>query len=231
MFVPLPLLALPAGHFADRYPRRTILALSAGLDALVAVGLLARDAAGADATWPFFALAFGTGVASGVGAPAGRALTPSLVPRGDARARVRPALRRVPALGDRRPGARRPALRDPAGARLRRLDGVLAARGRRGAGAAGGPRGRGTGSPTSASLLGGVSARQADARPVRRDLARSLRRPLRRRGRAPAGLREGRARGRPGGPRRSARGAGGRGARRGGRAVRRPITGRPDGRC
>jgi MFS family permease len=36
---------------------------------------------GADATWPFFALAFGTGVASAVGAPAGRAMTPSLVPQ------------------------------------------------------------------------------------------------------------------------------------------------------
>ena len=80
MFLPLPLLALPAGHLADRYPRRTILALSVGLDAVVAVGLLAVTRSGADATWPFFALAFGTGVASALGAPAGRALTPSLVP-------------------------------------------------------------------------------------------------------------------------------------------------------
>jgi MFS family permease len=37
--------------------------------------------AGADETWPFFALAFGTGVATAVGAPAGRAMTPSLVPQ------------------------------------------------------------------------------------------------------------------------------------------------------
>jgi MFS family permease len=81
MFLPLPLLALPAGHFADRYPRRTVLAISIGIDALVAVGLLAVTRAGADETWPFFALAFGTGVASAVGAPAGRALVPSLVPR------------------------------------------------------------------------------------------------------------------------------------------------------
>ena len=80
MFLPLPLLALPAGHLADRYPRRTILALSVGLDAVVAVGLLAVTRSGADSTWPFFALAFGTGVASALGAPAGRALTPSLVP-------------------------------------------------------------------------------------------------------------------------------------------------------
>jgi sugar phosphate permease len=81
MFLPLPLLALPAGHLSDRYPRRTVLALSLGLDALVAIGLLAVTRAGADETWPFFALAFVTGVASAIGAPAGRAMTPSLVPQ------------------------------------------------------------------------------------------------------------------------------------------------------
>jgi MFS family permease len=81
MFVPLPLLALPAGHLADRYPRRTVLALAIGLDAAVAVGLLLVTRSGADATWPFFVLAFCTGVASAVGAPAGRAMTPSLVPQ------------------------------------------------------------------------------------------------------------------------------------------------------
>ena len=81
MFLPLPLLALPAGHLADRYPRRTILAVAIGLDAAVAVGLLLVTRAGADETWPFFALAFATGVASALGSPAGRALTPSLVPQ------------------------------------------------------------------------------------------------------------------------------------------------------
>jgi MFS family permease len=81
MFVPLPLLALPAGHLADRYPRRTVLALSIGLDAAVAIGLLGVTRAGADATWPFFVLAFCTGVASALGAPAGRAMVPSLVPQ------------------------------------------------------------------------------------------------------------------------------------------------------
>ena len=81
MFLPLPLLALPAGHLSDRYPRRTVLALATALDAAVAVGLLAVTRAGAEQTWPFFALAFGTGVASAVGAPAGRAMTPSLVPQ------------------------------------------------------------------------------------------------------------------------------------------------------
>ncbi len=80
MFLPLPVLALPAGHLADRYPRRTILAVSVVLDVAVALGLLAVTRGGATETWPFFALAFGTGIASALGAPAGRALTPSLVP-------------------------------------------------------------------------------------------------------------------------------------------------------
>ena len=35
---------------------------------------------GAEKVWPFFALAFLQGVGSAIGAPAGRALTPSLVP-------------------------------------------------------------------------------------------------------------------------------------------------------
>jgi hypothetical protein len=40
MFIPLPLLALPAGHWADRYPRRTLLGLATLLDAAVMLGLL-----------------------------------------------------------------------------------------------------------------------------------------------------------------------------------------------
>ena len=81
MFIPLPLLALPAGHVADRFPRRTVLAIATGLDTIVMLGLLAVTHAGAGQTWPFFLLAFGTGVASALGAPAGRAMTPTLVPR------------------------------------------------------------------------------------------------------------------------------------------------------
>jgi MFS family permease len=80
MFLPLPLLALPAGHLADRYPRRTVLGVSILIDAGVALGLLFVTRNGADETWPFFVLAFCTGVATAFGAPAGRALTPSLVP-------------------------------------------------------------------------------------------------------------------------------------------------------
>jgi MFS family permease len=79
-FLPLPLLALPAGHLADRVPRRLLYALMVTLDVAVFLGLLAVTLAGAGRVWPFFALAFVTGVGSAIGAPAGRALTPSLVP-------------------------------------------------------------------------------------------------------------------------------------------------------
>ena len=80
MFIPLPLLALPAGHLADRFPRRTMLALATALDTAVMLGLLAVTRAGAEQTWPFYLLAFATGVASALGAPASRAMTPTLVP-------------------------------------------------------------------------------------------------------------------------------------------------------
>jgi MFS family permease len=50
------------------------------LDVFVALALLVVTVRGADEVWPFFALAFVTGCGSAIGAPAGRALTPSLVP-------------------------------------------------------------------------------------------------------------------------------------------------------
>lgn len=80
-FLPLLLLALPAGQLADRLPRRRIIALMIGLDVAVLAALLGITAQGATRVWPFFALAFVTGVGSALRAPAGRALTPSLVPQ------------------------------------------------------------------------------------------------------------------------------------------------------
>ena len=80
-FIPLPLLALPAGHLADRLPRRRLFATMIVLDIVVLTGLLAVTAAGAGEVWPFFVLAFLQGIGSAIGAPAGRALMPSLVPQ------------------------------------------------------------------------------------------------------------------------------------------------------
>jgi MFS family permease len=79
-FLPLLLLALPAGHLADRVPRRNLLAVMMSLNVVVLGGLLVVTVHGADTVWPFFALAFVQGIGSAIGAPAGRALTPSLVP-------------------------------------------------------------------------------------------------------------------------------------------------------
>ena len=79
-FLPLPLLALPAGHLADRLPRRLIAACSLGLLVGIASLLLVVTLRGADQTWPFFALAAATGIGNAIGWPAFGALTPELVP-------------------------------------------------------------------------------------------------------------------------------------------------------
>jgi MFS family permease len=80
-FLPLLLLALPAGHLADRVPRRNLLSVMVSMNVVVLGGLLAITVADTGRVWPFFALAFVQGIGSAIGAPAGRALTPSLVPQ------------------------------------------------------------------------------------------------------------------------------------------------------
>jgi MFS family permease len=78
-FVPLFVLALPAGQLADRVPRRLIFAGSLVLSAAVAVGLALVSAAGTTAVWAYLALAVGAGVAMALGWPAARAMPPTLV--------------------------------------------------------------------------------------------------------------------------------------------------------
>jgi MFS family permease len=80
-FLPLLLLALPAGHLADRVPRRRLLMVMATSNVIVLSGLLAVTIADTGHVWPFFVFAFVQGIGSAIGAPAGRALTPSLVPQ------------------------------------------------------------------------------------------------------------------------------------------------------
>jgi MFS family permease len=79
-FIPLPLLALPAGQLADRFRRSRIFVVSSLVDAAVMLGLVAVSLAGASALWPFLLLALLSGVATVVGAPAARAMSPTLVP-------------------------------------------------------------------------------------------------------------------------------------------------------
>jgi MFS family permease len=78
-FLPLPLLALPAGHIADRLPRRLVYAAAIVFDGLIAGGLLAVTLAGASSLWPFLLLAFAAGCAAALGWPASRSMPPTLV--------------------------------------------------------------------------------------------------------------------------------------------------------
>ena len=79
-FVPLPILALPAGQLADRMSRRLVSAIALAVHVAIASVLVAITLAGAHALWPFLGVAALAGVASAVGNPALRALTPEIVP-------------------------------------------------------------------------------------------------------------------------------------------------------
>jgi MFS family permease len=79
-FVPLLLLALPAGQLADVVPRRAIIATSLGMEIAIALLLLVVTVSGGKTLWPYLALAAASGVAAGISAPALRALLPELVP-------------------------------------------------------------------------------------------------------------------------------------------------------
>ena len=70
-FLPLPLLALPAGQLSDRFPRRLVLAVGLAVNTAVAAVLLVVTLHGATQVWPFFALALVTGVAHAIGWPSG----------------------------------------------------------------------------------------------------------------------------------------------------------------
>jgi MFS family permease len=80
-FLPLPILALPAGQLADRISRRTVAAVAGGLTVLIAGVLLALTASGeTQKLWPFLVVGLLTGMTSAIGNPASRALLPELVP-------------------------------------------------------------------------------------------------------------------------------------------------------
>jgi MFS family permease len=79
-FVPLFVLALPAGQLADRVSRRLIFAGSLLMGAGVGVGLALISGAGVTSIIPYLALAVGSGTAMALGTPAARAMSPTLVP-------------------------------------------------------------------------------------------------------------------------------------------------------
>ena len=191
-FVPIPLLALPAGQLADRLPRTLITAASFVGSGVVTALLLVVSIGGAHQLWPFLALAAGTGLTTAAGAPGRAGARPATRARRRARKRTRAALGRLADRGRQRPGARRPALRRELRGRVRSRHGpVRAVVPRRGADAAledpGGagrrPRARATQRPARNPL----HPRHED--PARRDHARPVRRAVRRLGRTPAPLR------------------------------------------
>lgn len=79
-FLPLVFLALPAGVAADRYPRKTILMVCFGAQALLAGALSWAAATGSISVQGLIAVAFLFGMTRAFFAPANSALAPMLVP-------------------------------------------------------------------------------------------------------------------------------------------------------
>lgn len=80
-FLPAFGFALVTGHAADRFERRTLLAVCFTASVLIALGLLAYILSGSREVWPIFLLIFATGTARAFAGPAGQALVPTLVPK------------------------------------------------------------------------------------------------------------------------------------------------------
>ena len=78
-FVPLFVLALPAGQLADRVPRKLVFAGALGVAAAIAVGLALVSASGQRSVLPYLGLAFGAGIATAFAFPAARSMPPTLV--------------------------------------------------------------------------------------------------------------------------------------------------------
>jgi MFS family permease len=79
-FVPMFVLAIPAGHLADRLPRRLVFAAALMAGAAVGIGLAVLSASSVTSVLPYLALAAGAGVVMATGLPASRAMPPTLVP-------------------------------------------------------------------------------------------------------------------------------------------------------
>lgn len=79
-FLPIFVLAIPAGHLADRLPRRLVLAMALVLGAAVSIGLVVLSELSVASVLPYLALATGAGTVIAVGNPAARAMMPTLVP-------------------------------------------------------------------------------------------------------------------------------------------------------
>jgi len=82
-FLPAALLALPAGHLADRVDRRRIILVGAGGELAAAAVLFALSATDRLSVLGILALALAFGIARAIATPAARALMPNLMPKED----------------------------------------------------------------------------------------------------------------------------------------------------
>ena len=76
-FIPMFVLALPAGHLADRLPRRLVFAGALLLGVAVGIGLALLSWSGVTSVLAYLALAAGAGVTMALGNPAARAMAPA----------------------------------------------------------------------------------------------------------------------------------------------------------
>jgi MFS family permease len=79
-FVPMFVLAIPAGHLADRLPRRLVFAMALLIGAAVGIGLAVLSTSSVTSVLPYLALAAGAGVVMAIATPASRSMPPTLVP-------------------------------------------------------------------------------------------------------------------------------------------------------
>jgi MFS family permease len=79
-FVPMFVLAIPAGHLADRLPRRLVFATALLVGVAVGVGLAVLSELSVSSVAPYLALAAGAGTVMAIGSPASRAMPATLVP-------------------------------------------------------------------------------------------------------------------------------------------------------
>lgn len=80
-FLPAMLLALPAGHLADRVDRRLLMLVGVAGELAAAVVLLALAATGQIAELAILALALAFGIARAIATPPARAMMPNLMPK------------------------------------------------------------------------------------------------------------------------------------------------------
>ena len=202
-FLPLPLLALPAGAIADRLSRKLVFIASLAFDAAITALLIVVSLSGAE-----HALA----VPRALVRERRRGGARQSRPHARCRRRSSRASLLTSALAIRSTVGQATVVTGPAlggllfsnqpGARLRDRRRALPRGDRRRSRRSG--RGRSSRSrssspaPGSAALLAGPALRPPNAGPARRDLARPRRRPLRRRRRAAAALRPRHPRGRAG---------------------------------